>query len=226
MSEMVTAHIEPEDVPEDARRAKRTPWDWWLADGEALHAEHPRSFFIPDRARREALRPGELVKLEFGYGPHADLESEGNVERMWVEVLGEPGRGRLRNQPFRLSELDLGDEIAFAPEHVISIDFSDEELGYEQDQSALVDVRILAEDRPPDAAVRARGVWFLLCRDSGTGPVDERVNRLIDLFPSLIEPFRAGEGMWERREDERYHRVEPDLELVAELERFAQAVKR
>ncbi|MDA0168906.1 hypothetical protein OJ998_07405 [Solirubrobacter taibaiensis] len=39
LSDMVTGHIEPEDIPEDARRAAPEPRDWWLADGEALHAE-------------------------------------------------------------------------------------------------------------------------------------------------------------------------------------------
>jgi len=64
LAEMVTAHIDPEDVPADARGATPEPHDWWLADGEALHAEHPRSFFIPTRERREALRPGELSDLD------------------------------------------------------------------------------------------------------------------------------------------------------------------
>src|SRR3954453_7930000 len=119
---MGTAHKAPEAVPADAAGDAPAPSDWWLADGEARHAEHPRSYFIPPRARREALRPGELVKLEFTYGPHADREGEGHVERMWVEVLGR-GHGRLRNRPVRLSPLAIGDRLDFAPEHVITIDY-------------------------------------------------------------------------------------------------------
>jgi len=84
---------------------------------------------------------------------------------------------------------------------------------------------VLEEDVAPDAAVFVGDRWFLLCRESGAGPVEERVNRLTDLFPELVEPLRAGEGMWERN-GERYERVEPDPELAAELAAFAQALKR
>jgi hypothetical protein len=38
---------------------------WSLADGEALGAAAPRSFFIPDREHRERLRAGRFVKLVF-----------------------------------------------------------------------------------------------------------------------------------------------------------------
>ncbi|MDA0179607.1 hypothetical protein OJ997_04810 [Solirubrobacter phytolaccae] len=211
LADMVTAHIEPEDVPADARAATPEPHDWWLADGEALHAEHPRSFFIPTRERREALQPGELIKLEFQYGPHADSEGEGHVERMWVEVV-EAGHGILRNGPFRIQGLELGDHVSFHPEHVISIDYSDAELGYAQDERPIVDEHILREDRAPDVVARAPGpdggdTWWMLLREDSSQPVEERINFLTDKFPALVEPLRAGEGVWER-DGETYRRVD------------------
>src|SRR5690349_24966056 len=70
--EMVTAHRRPEDLPALLPRRPAVPTDWRLQDAEALHAEHPPSFFIPPAARRRALQPGELLKLRFEDGPHPD----------------------------------------------------------------------------------------------------------------------------------------------------------
>lgn len=221
---MVTGHRQPEDVPADARRERPEPVDWRLSDAEALHAEHPRSFFIPPADRRRALRPGELVKLGFEYGPHADREGEGHVERIWIEVIDQSedggARGLLRNSPFRLAELEIGDEVAFEAEHVLSIDFSDEELGYAQDQWPLVDRAVIEQDRAPEVVVRyespredeAETWWMLL--PGGSGPSEESAGLLTDRFPGLEEPLRAGEGVWERaageRETARWRRVRDD----------------
>jgi hypothetical protein len=205
LADTVTAHIEPEDVPAEARRATPEPHDWWLGDGEALHAAHPRSFFIPPRERREALRPGELIKLEVHYGPHADVDGEGHAERVWVEVV-DGATGILRNAPFRIQGLELGDRVAFAPEHVITIDYTDDELGYRQDQEAVIDENVLREDRAPDVVARAPGpegeaIWWMLLREGSSQPVPERVNTLTDHFPGLVEPLQADEGVWERDGD-------------------------
>jgi hypothetical protein len=248
LAEMVTRHNEPEDVPNDARATFPAPHDWWLEDAEAAQERHPRSFFIPAAERRRALRPGELVRLGFDYGPHADREGEGHRERMWVEVLDQRddghAHGRLRNHPWRLSELDLGDQVAFEPMNVLAIDYTDEELGYAQDQWPVVDEAILAEDRAPDVVVRAPGPytadhdeWWLLCRSGGTGPTSEGVARLTDLFPGLEEPLRAGAGVWELAEGERASarwRCVPEGELTGEewqrllrwLDETAQAMRK
>ncbi len=68
--------------------------------------------------------------------------------------------------PSRLTALEIGDRVAFSPEHVITIDFSDEELGYAQDQWPMVDAVVLSEDRAPDAVIRAPGPYVAV-RTSG-----------------------------------------------------------
>jgi hypothetical protein len=226
---MVTGHHEPEEVPAGARGEEPEPAGWALDDAEALHAEHPRSFFIPREERRQALRPGELVRLGFTYGPHADREGEGHTERMWVEVVEQAAdgttRGVLRNTPARFTALEIGDRVAFEPRHVLSIDFSDDELGYAQDQWPIVDESVLREDRPPDVVVRGPSPyeegaeeWWMMRREAGAGPVSERVALLTDHFPGLEEPMRAGEGAWELASgtgvDARWRRV-GDAELAA-----------
>jgi hypothetical protein len=219
---MVIAHKRAEDAPDDARGAFPEPSDWWLADADELHAQHPRSYFIPPAARRRALRPGELVRLEFTYGPHADRDGEGHVERMWVEVLEQRADGRaqarLRNRPARLAALEIGDLVAFRPENVIAIDYTDEEVGYTQDQWPVVDESIPRDDRAPDIVIRAPGPyvpdedeWWMFVREDRKDLIAESVNGLTDRFPGLEEPLRAGQGLWElaggERGDARWQRV-------------------
>ena len=229
---MVIAHKRAEDVPDDARGKFPEPSDWWLADADELHARHPRSYFIPAAARRRALRPGELVRLEFTYGPHADSEQEGHVERMWIEVVeqsdGGHAHGRLRNQPARLTSLEIGDLVAFEPENVIAIDYADEEVGYAQDQWPVLDKTVLRDDRAPDIVVRAPGPyiadedeWWLMVREDPSGPTTESVTMLTDRFPGLEDPLRAGDGLWElaggEHGDARWRRVS-DEEIEADEE--------
>ena len=246
---MVIAHKLAEDVPGDARGAFPEPSDWWLADADELHAQHPRSYFIPPAARRRALRPGEVVRLEFTSGPHADREEEGHVERMWVEVLeqgaGGHAQGRLRNRPARLAALEIGDRVAFRPENVIAIDYTDDEVGYSQDQWPVVDKAILSDDRAPDIVVRAPGPytadrdeWWLMVREDPAGPTTEGVGSLTDRFPGLEEPMRAGVGLWElaggEGADARWRRVGDDeiassddrRRFLAWLEKTADRLRR
>ncbi len=244
MAEMVTAHKKPEDVTEDAEGAFPEPSDWWLADAEELNARHPRSYFIPPADRRRALRPGELVRLEFTYGPHADRDGEGHIERMWVEVIGQ-AHGRLRNNPARLAALAIGDVVTFEPRHVTAIDYTDDELGYAQDQCPVVDKAVIQEDRAPDVVVRAPGPyvagldeWWLLCREGAIGPTIETAGLLTDRFPGLEEPLRAGDGLWElaggERGDARWRRVSDDKvaasqewqAFLARLEKTADSMRR
>jgi hypothetical protein len=189
------------------------------------------------------------LKLEFTYGPHADRDGEGHVERMWVEVIEQRddghAHGRLRNQPARLSELEIGDLVAFEPENVIAIDYTDEELGYAQDQWPVVDRAVLDDDRTPDIVVRGPGPyaagedeWWLLCHENPSGPTSESAGLLADRFPGLEEPLRAGEGLWElaagERASARWRRVsDEEIEaseewrsLYAWLEETAEQLRR
>ncbi|MEY2517473.1 MAG: hypothetical protein QOJ89_4831, partial [bacterium] len=245
--EMVTAHKQPEDLPALLPRDVAVPSDWRLQDAEALHAEHPRSFFIPPAPRRRGLEPGELVKLGFEYGPHADRLDEGHIERMWVQVLEQASggqlHGRLRNNPARLTELELGDLVAFDASNVLTIDFSDEELGYAQDQWPVVDEAIGRDDRAPDVVVRAPGPdtaaedeWWMLCRDDPGALTIESVGLMTDRFPGLEQPLRAGDGVWELAGGEhggaRWRRVGDDelgaaewRELLVWLDRTARSMR-
>ena len=94
--------------------------EFTLDDGEVIHRDNPKSFFIPSRMQRENLLPGELVKLIFRItvGPKTD------IERMWVIVKARTDGayvGTLDNDPFCTTELKSGHEIQFGPEHVIQI---------------------------------------------------------------------------------------------------------
>lgn len=211
---MVTAHKKAEDVPPGSRGEFPTPVDWSLANADELNERHSRSYFIPPAARRRSLRPGELVRLEFRYGPHADREHEGHVERMWVEVLDQRAdghaHGRLRNHPTRFAALEIGDQVAFEPKHVTSIEYTDDELGYPQDQWPIIDKAITRDDRAPDIVVRAPGpyaagqdAWWMLVRADPAGPTTQDVNSLTDRFPGLIQPLHTGEGLWELESGER-----------------------
>lgn len=86
-----------------------------LVDAEKRHAEHPRSFHIPELEDRMSLEEEDLVKLGF--------ESEDLLgERLWFEitdVLG-PGRyvGELQNYPVTF---ECAKEITFEAKHVLDI---------------------------------------------------------------------------------------------------------
>ena len=92
-----------------------------LADGEDLHAQAPRSFFIPPRAERETLQPGDYAKLLFEIIDPAP--SDPGAERMWVQVLGSGGGryvGALMNTPHAITTISVGDRVDFGPEHIIA----------------------------------------------------------------------------------------------------------
>jgi Uncharacterized protein conserved in bacteria (DUF2314) len=231
LATMVTGHRQPEELPDSLPDAFAEPSGWWLQDAEELHAEHPRSFFIPPRDRRSALRAGECVRLGFAYGPHADREGEGHVERMWVEVIEQRSdghaHGRVRNTPVRLTEVGIGDLVAFEPRNVLSIDYTDDELGYRPDEEAVVDQAVIREDRAPHVVVRGPSpdvegeeAWWMLSLGA-QGPVPGTLASLTDRFPGLEEPLRAGAGLWElsggERAEARWRRVsEEEIAATAE----------
>ena len=104
---------------------------WELESAEDRHAESPESFWIPARADREQLQPGQAAKLLFCIeAEKVDGSVEVTVERMWVfitERLDDLYVGMLDNQPASIDPADdvylvRGAEIPFGPEHVIDID--------------------------------------------------------------------------------------------------------
>lgn len=103
---------------------------WCLDSGEARHAEAPDTFWIPQRAARENLQPGDLAKLIFQISVD-DLEEPVSVERMWVivrERVDDVYLGILDNEPSAIVENDefwIGTEVPFAAHHVIDIEKRD-----------------------------------------------------------------------------------------------------
>ena len=105
---------------------------WELEDGEAYHAAAPNTFWIPERKHREGLYPGDYAKLIFRIAVDNE-ENPVSVERMWVIVRERTPWGYfglLRNEPDAIQENDvlwLNTELPFRPEHIIDIDYPDEE---------------------------------------------------------------------------------------------------
>ena len=182
---------------------------WWLADGEEMHRRAPRSFFVPPRHHREALEPGRLVKLVFEFAPRELQGVPRTGERMWVAVTEARADGTyvgsLDNTPGLLTELRPGDLVEFRAEHVVALQYSPDELGYDPHAFASVDARILHEDLPPDVVMKAptgaddQRMWFAMV---GTTPPKDTLplslGDLTDRWSGLAEVFSSNGGGWER----------------------------
>jgi hypothetical protein len=110
---------------------------WQLESAEVRHAVSPDTFWIPPRAQRERLQPGDGVKLLFQIAI-ADAGSEQGVERMWVLVrrrMHDRYLGVLDSTPTSTtpaSPLVRGCAVVFAPEHVADISAPSREYIVEQ----------------------------------------------------------------------------------------------
>jgi hypothetical protein len=99
---------------------------WCLEDGEQLHREAPKTFWLPELKDRQSLRPRDLVKLIFRISVDSEQEPVA-VERMWVivrEQVGDQYLGILDNDPYAIDENEefwSGIELPFSPRHVIDI---------------------------------------------------------------------------------------------------------
>jgi hypothetical protein len=104
---------------------------WCLDDGEEINRHAPDTFWIPPLEEREALKPGDLVKLIFRISVDNEEEPVA-VERMWVlvrEKIGDRYFGILDNDPYSIEENDElwnGVELPFSARHVIDIQPGDE----------------------------------------------------------------------------------------------------
>jgi hypothetical protein len=188
---------------------------WTLADGEKLNREHPRSFFIPSRERRNRLVVGEDVKLAFE-------TPDGRTERKWVTITeAEPPRfsGILANIP-TIIDLAVGARVEFEARHVIAIHEDPEALGYRPDEQAAASRRVIERDQAPgvvawepDAScfyVFAGDETEAEIRDSATF-MPQTLGLLTDRFPALEDVFRAPRrpGFWLLRWDGRYRSPDP-----------------
>jgi uncharacterized protein YegJ (DUF2314 family) len=91
-----------------------------LDSGVERHREAPDTFEIPSDTKREALRPGDLVKLIF----RISVDGEVHVERMWVEIVHafpEYYVGTLDNKPYCTDEIPHGTRVEFHADHIIQI---------------------------------------------------------------------------------------------------------
>ncbi len=91
-----------------------------LEDGELYHRDAPDTFEIPSLAAREALVPGQIVKLMF----RITKAGESQVERMWVIVGDKDADGyveALDNQPATTDVMQPGMNVHFQSRHVIAI---------------------------------------------------------------------------------------------------------
>lgn len=95
-----------------------------LVDAEKRAAEFPTTFEIPDRGRRQARKPGNLVKLILEVPAGAPKRKQGG-ERPWViiqEVMPGPRyKGKLDNDLLVFTELKSDELIEFGPEHIIQL---------------------------------------------------------------------------------------------------------
>ena len=94
--------------------------NYTLVNAETRANNHPSSFLIPNRPRRERVVPGYHVKLIF--------ENGRDGERMWVLVTGMAKideaitfTGVLHNDPVQLEGVKYGDAVRFGPEHIADI---------------------------------------------------------------------------------------------------------
>jgi hypothetical protein len=180
--------------------------DWRLDDAEEGHRVDPERFPIPERARRESLRPGDYAKLRFRLVHPAPGRPP--AERMWVRVSGVDGHhylGLLDNRPEAIESLYKGAEIRFGPEHVVEV-WEPPRRQPEVRPVAFVNRRLLddgslyptlvchdpaEEERPPLPDGRRCTGWQLLVGDETPEELDDAENIVLADVASLSERFPA-----------------------------------
>ena len=169
-----------------------------LLDAEAAHRENARTFSIPRRAVREALRPGDRVKLIFKVDqPKGGVETE----RMWVEVVevaSDHYVGRLADDPLALTSLKLGDRIRFQPEHVAAREAEPDDPLYTDDAAfAVVSRRVWDENAWPGRLERHTvpdpqfSGWFVLAGDETEPYMADPANFQPVPQAALFDKFRV-----------------------------------
>jgi hypothetical protein len=186
------------------RRGRDAP-DFVLDDAEQRHAENPRSFFIPDRAEREAVPVGAPARLLFRLTtPPPDGPA---AERMWVRVTARDGAGYvgvLTNRPVAIRDVGEGDEVRFGPEHVIGL-VEQWPLG---ERKALVSRRSHTGDVRPGYLYREApdndqdSGWRLFVGDETEAETADPDNILVQALGFLVDrwpelrPVLDADGEW------------------------------
>jgi hypothetical protein len=169
-----------------------------LLDAEGQHREAPRTFSIPRRAVREALVPGDLVKLLFVVEPPVGSVT---VERIWVEVVeanADGYVGRLANRAAFVTGIEPGDRVRFAPEHVAARDAGEDDPHYTDPNAfAVVSRRVWDDDAWPRRLER-RDIpdpqfsgWFVLAGDEPAPYLAAPANFVPIAHASLFDRFRV-----------------------------------
>jgi len=130
-----------------------------INDPRPIAKEAPYTFYLPEPAEINILRPNDLVKLQF---VGTTFGFYNGIERMWViinEINNDSFVGLLDNDPIWLDQLKAGDKIKFAKHHIVDWDLADNsddrlkgihiEGNYQYLNRCLVDNRILDGSRKP-----------------------------------------------------------------------------
>ncbi len=102
---------------------------WTLDNADVLAAQYRYTFYKPSPAVIARLAPGDVVKLIFRF--ESSAPDAPAAERMWVivdEVLPQGHfKGRLDNQPRHITDLRLGDAVAFEAYHIVNTQLEDDQ---------------------------------------------------------------------------------------------------
>lgn len=130
---------------------------WFLEDVRDLVEAAPYTFYIPSPEVIARLQPGDTVKLSFV----SDDEDVDDVitEQLWVritEIIGDEFRGELDSEPEAIPELQAGDDIEFASDHIIDTQLDDPVPNLVQQYApyCFVTSRVLEDEQPVGALYR------------------------------------------------------------------------
>jgi hypothetical protein len=158
---------------------------WFLEDASARAAANPYTFYKPAAAELAKVRPGEVVKLIFGF--RSDDPAAPGAERMWVRVDTIDGAGgftgRLDNTPRWIADLAPDAPIAFRDIHVIATEHDPPDNVVEKYlPRCFVSARVLADGRPVGYLYREEpdrdddSGWRLLAGDESQDYLDDPAN--------------------------------------------------
>lgn len=90
-----------------------------IDDPRPIAKDSPYTFFLPQPAAINVLRPNDIVKLMF---TGSTCGFNNGTERMWViidQISDDNFTGRLDNDPLWLDQLKAGDQVRFEKHHIL-----------------------------------------------------------------------------------------------------------